>query len=57
MRKNNIEDMDVTEILTLVKEEICDSVCKYQEGFDKNQITKDELDIMCANCCTRRIKR
>lgn len=57
MRKNNIEDMDVTEILTLIKEEICDYVCKYQESFNKNQMTKDELDIKCANCCARRIKR
>lgn len=57
MRKNNIEDMDVTEILTLIKEEICDYICKYQESFNKNQMTKDELDIKCANCCARRIKR
>lgn len=45
-RKNNTNDMTITEQIEVIRAEICDQICKYRETVDD----EEELYKLCEHC-------
>ena len=52
-RRNNPEDMTVTEHLHKIKEEICDNICKSREKGGR-LYSQEQLDEVCEHDCPLR---
>lgn len=50
-RRNNPQDMTITEQILKAKEEICDKFCKYT---DNGRICQETLDAICEHDCPLR---
>lgn len=46
-RRNNPQDMTVTETIFKIREEMCDKYCKYV--YDE-EITQKALELQCKDC-------
>lgn len=46
-RRNNPQEMTITEQLSKVREDVCDKYCKYV--YDE-EITQEDLEMYCKNC-------
>ena len=51
-RRNNPQNMSVTETLYKVREEMCDKYCKYV--YDE-EITQEDLELHCNGCPMNRL--
>lgn len=54
MRRNNPLNMTIEEQIEKVKEEICDTICKYDDGLYAGIISVEELGQICENKCPLR---
>lgn len=51
-RRNNPEDMKVSEMVEKIKEEVCDNICKYRNSKEYRGIYSQEtLDEICEHEC------
>lgn len=51
-RRNNPEDMKVSEMVAKIKEEVCDNICKYRNSKEYRGIYSQEtLDEICEHEC------
>ncbi len=50
-RRNNPEDMKVSEMVEKIKEEVCDDICKYRNTKEyRGMIMPETMEQVCAEC-------
>lgn len=55
-RRNNPDDMTVSEMLLKAKEEVCDNICKYRNSKEyRGMYSQEALDEICEECPLNRI--
>ena len=50
-RRNNPADMTITEQLDVIKEEVCDKLCRYPDMVDNGELTEELFEIQCDIHC------
>lgn len=53
-RRNNPEEMTIAEQLEVIKEEVCDKLCRYPDMVDSGAMTKEYFEIECEYHCPLR---
>lgn len=53
-RRNNPQDMTLEELVIKARESVCDDICKYLEKANHGEISRYELEQICANQCPMR---
>ena len=55
-RRNNPDDMTVSEMLLKAKEEVCDNICKYRNSKEyRGMYSQEALDEICEECPLNKI--
>lgn len=50
-RRNNSEDMTVSEQVEKIKEEVCEDICKYRNAKEyRGLISQETQDEICSEC-------
>lgn len=60
MRKNNLQDMTITEQFEVIKEKICDDVCRYRVMYlekykDPDEAWNNLVEHQCTKCPLERL--
>ncbi len=51
-RRNNRQDMTISEQLEQIKEEVCDDICKYRNSKDyRGLMSQESLEEICKHDC------
>lgn len=55
MRRNNFAEMSLEEQLVVIREEICDNLCRFREKCERCEMTNDDFKKMCDTCIVNRL--